>query len=98
MAKKMSPERVRKIKEELAGSEEIQLLDLAQDYLIRLSYNLSVAKQCIRQGYAIEEYQKAEIRQRCARVAVAVDTLKVRYGDNTEDVQEFLEQVEQCLE
>ena len=86
------------IKEQLANSDEYQLLDLTQDILIRLAAILGERKINIRVGETTNCAFKRELKQRIARVAVLMDVLQLRYDDASGEEETFLKDIETCLE
>lgn len=86
------------IKEELAESDPLELLDLAQDTLIRLACSLGDAKIAQREGMPPDYILADELKRRIARVAVLMDVLQLRYGDAAEEEEAFLKDIEKCLE
>lgn len=87
-----------RIKEELAESDPLQLLDLAQDTLIRLACSIGDAKIAVRESMAPDYVLADELKRRIARVAVLMDVLQLRYGDAAEEEEAFLKDIESCLE
>lgn len=85
------------IKEELAQSDEYQLLDLTQDTLIRLACSLGDAKTALRADER-QDYVLYDLKRRIARVAVLMDVLQLRYGDAADEEEAFLKDIESCLE
>ena len=86
------------IKEQLAESDEMQLLDLAQDSVIRLACSIGNAKAASRAEEEVDYILRDELRRRIARVAVLMDVLQFRYGDAADEEEAFLKDVESCLE
>ena len=86
------------IKEQLAESDELQLLDLTQDTLIRLAGSIGDAKAMARTGDHHDHMLPDELKRRIARVAVLMDVLQLRYGDAAEEEEGFLKDIEKCLE
>ena len=87
-----------RIKEELAASDELQLLDLTQDCLIRLATTLGDAKITIRAADPVDYILRDEMKRRIARVAVLMDVLQLRYGDAAGEEETYLKDIESCLE
>lgn len=85
------------IKEELAQSDEYQLVDLTQDTLIRLAGSLGEIKATLRTGQP-QDYILDDMKRRIARVAVLMDVLQLRYGDVSDEEEAFLKDIEKCLE
>lgn len=86
------------VKEQLAVSDEGQLLDLAQDTLIRLAATLGDAKIANRAGDPVDYIWRDELKRRIARVAVLMDVLQLRYDDAADEEETFLKDIESCLE
>ena len=86
------------VKEQLAESEEGQLLDLAQDTLIRLAVSIGDAKVTVRAGDPLDHITRDELKRRIARVAVLMDVLQLRYDDAADEEEAFLKDIESCLE
>ena len=86
------------VKEQLAASDEGQLLDLAQDTLIRLAATLGDAKIANRAGDPVDYICRDELKRRIARVAVLMDVLQLRYDDAADEEETFLKDIESCLE
>lgn len=88
-----------RVKEELAESDPLELLDLAQDTLLRLACSVGDAKQAQRTGVPEQYYVLTDnLKSRIARVAVLMDVLQLRYGDAAEEEEIFLKDIEKCLE
>ena len=87
-----------RIKEELADSDEEQLLDLVQDHLIRLAASIGSAKIDVRTGEHLDYILKDELKRRIARVAVLMDVLQLKYDDAADEEVEYLKDIERCLE
>lgn len=87
-----------RIKETLAESDPNQLLDLAQDTLIRLACSLGDTKIAQREEMPPDYILADELKRRIARVAVLMDVLQLRYGDAAEEEKAFLKDIERCLE
>ena len=86
------------VKEQLAESEENQLLDLAQDTLLRLAVSIGDAKVTVRAGDPLDTITRDELKRRIARVAVLMDVLQLRYDDAADEEEAFLKDIESCLE
>lgn len=78
--------------------DEEQLLDLAQDTVIRLASELACMKADIRSGIGYTKKDTDVLRMRIARVAVMMDVLQMRYGDCAGFEMIFLQSIETCLE
>ena len=87
-----------RIKEQLADSDEDQLLDLAQDTLIRLAASIGDAKVAVRAGDPLDYITRDELKRRIARAAVLMDVLQLRYDDAADEEEAFLKDIEGCLE
>lgn len=86
------------VKEQLALSDEQQLLDLTQDTLLRLATTLGDAKTANRAGDPVDSILRDELKRRIARVAVLMDVLQLRYDDAADAEETFLKDIESCLE
>ena len=87
-----------RIKEQLAETEGLQLLDFAQDTLLRLAVSIGDAKVTVRAGDPLDCITRDEMKRRIARVAVLMDVLQLRYDDAADEEEEFLKDIESCLE
>lgn len=87
-----------RVKEELAESDPLELLDLVQDTLLRLACSVGDAKISHKTGKAIDCFLADELKRRVGRVAVLMDVLQLRYGDAAEEEEIFLKDIEKCLE
>ena len=87
-----------RIKEQLANSDEYQLLDLTQDTLIRLAVSIGDAKIAVRDGDPLDHITRDALKRRIARVAVLMDVLQLRYDDAADEEEAFLKDIESCLE
>lgn len=87
-----------RIKEQLAASDENQLLDLTQATLLRLAVTLGDAKVANRAGDPVDYIWRDELKRRIARVAVLMDVLQLRYDDAADEEEAFLKDIESCLE
>ena len=85
------------VMEEMAASDELQLLDLSQDIAIRLGYELACMKVNIRTDQGYYQPQIDILRLRIGRMAVMLDILQLRYGDAANEEQQFLEAIEESL-
>lgn len=85
------------VKEELAGSDEMQLLDLTQDCAIKLAATLGDQKAGLRNGEGIDYILRSELTRRIARMAVMLDVLQLCYSDAAEEEYAFLKHIEGCL-
>lgn len=86
-----------RVMEEMAASDELQLLDLSQDIAIRLANELTCVKATISKGIGPFEEQVGMLLMRIGRMAVMLDILQLRYGDAANEEQQFLEAIEQSL-
>lgn len=84
--------------EGLAQTNELQLLEMAQDSAVYLAAGLVVMKGMLFETDKIAEHMFGTIRQRIARVAVLLDALQLRYGDCSEEELAFLQHIDGCLE
>ena len=87
-----------RVKEELAESDPLELLDLVQDTLLRLACSIGDAKASQRIGASVDCFLVDELKRRVGRVAVLMDVLQLRYGDAAEEEKIFLKDIEKCLE
>lgn len=85
------------VMEEMAASDEMQLLDLSQDIAIRLIGDLADIKADIQNGGEIFPMEIEMLRMRIGRMAVMLDVLQLRYGDAANEEQQFLEAIEESL-
>ena len=85
------------VKEKLANSDEMQLLDLAQDCAIKLACTLADAKGMLRGGESVR-ILCSDMTRRIARMAVMLDVLQLRYADAVDEEMDFLKDIERCLE
>ena len=86
------------VKEELANSDEMQLLDLAQDCAIKLASTLGDMKIGLRSEDEYGCILHADLTHRIARLAVMLDVLQLRYGNTEDEEFAFLQDIEGCLE
>ena len=86
-----------KLAEETAAE---QLLDISMDCAIHLAAALANARRCV-QDPEEDDGEKvvavAEAMQKVGQMAVLLDALQLRFGDNTEAEVEFLQAVESCF-
>lgn len=85
------------VMEEMAASDELQLLDLSQDIAIRLIGELADMKAAIRIEREVFPQEIEMLRMRIGRMAVMLDVLQLRYGDAANEEQQFLETIEESL-
>lgn len=86
------------VKDELANSDVMQLLDIAQDCAIRLATTLGDQKADVRNGEEYDPTLRSVLTRRIARMAVMLDVLQLRYSDAAEEEYAFLKDIEGCLE
>lgn len=85
------------VMEEMAASDELQLLDLSQDIAIRLANELTCIKATIDKAKEAFPEQIDMLLMRIGRMAVMLDILQLRYGDAANDELQFLETIEESL-
>ena len=85
------------VMEEMAASDELQLLDLSQDIAIRLIRELADIKTSVRNEIEVFPQEIEMLLLRIGRMAVMLDVLQLRYGDAANEEQQFLEAIEQSL-
>lgn len=85
------------VMEEMAASDELQLLDLSQDIAIRLIRELADIKISVRNEIEVFPQEIEMLLMRIGRMAVMLDVLQLRYGDAANEEQQFLEKIEQSL-
>ena len=86
-----------RVMEEMAASDELQLLDLSKVIAIRLANELTCIKATINIAKEVFPEQVEMLRLRIGRMAVMLDVLQLRYGDAANEEQQFLEAIEQSL-
>ena len=84
--------------EGLAQTDELQLLEMAQDCAVHLAAELVNIKATIFGGGKAPELAVKALRMRMARVAVLMDALQLRYGECAEEELAFLQYIDGCLE
>lgn len=86
------------VKEKLADSDELSLLDLAQDIAIRLAAHLGEAKVLVRDPESMPEEVDDSLRACIGRMAVMLDVLQLRYCDCADEELSFLQDIAECVE
>ena len=86
------------VMEEMAASDELQLLDLSQDIAIRLANELTCIKATIDKAKEAFPEQIDMLLLRIGRMAVMLDVLQLRYGDCANEELMFLQGIEEYLE
>ena len=94
----------REVLEKLAeGSAPDHLLDICQDCAISLAALLGNARRTVQDPDAdVDDYEKrmavAEVMEKAAKMAVLLDAMKLRFGEDVAAEIEFLKTVERCFE
>ena len=87
------------VKEQMATeSEELDLLDLAQDIAIRLAAHLGECKAMVRNPETGLAEIEDTLRTSVGRMAVMLDVLQLRYCDCADEELSFLQDIEECIE
>lgn len=86
------------VKEKLAESEELQLLDLAQDITIWLAAHLGEAKVMAKDPETMPEEIEDVLRVSIGRMGVILDVLQMRYCDCADEELSFLQDIAECVE
>lgn len=81
--------------EQLAGIDEEELLNLAQDMAIRLAGNIADMRLSLRME---ETTDATDLLHRVGTLAVMLDVLQLRYGDTTEYELDFLNRIDTAFE
>lgn len=88
------------VKEKMAkDSNEVELLDLAQDIAIHLAAHLGESKALARNAEDVYSDEIEDmLRVQIGRMAVMLDVLQLKYCDCADEEMCFLEDIAECME